>query len=152
MNYKIHPRNLWIFPLVIVSVAVTAALIRVEGIHSYALSHFYPWEKFFWAAAFGWSTFLALYAFQLHNRFFADNPDEVLKGWGKLRGAQRIHQLTLHFSAGMVGWVIVYLFLYTNILAPFERWEKLALILIAYLAIMGYLPYILIIRSWFPRN
>ena len=34
----------------------------------------------------------------------------------------------------------------------FEGWEKIILLFIAFLAIMGYLPYTLIIKSWLPNK
>lgn len=143
--------RLWTFPLCILVIALIA-LFFAEKFFSYISYNFLQFKNIFWAIAFGWSTFLALYAFQLHNRLHADNPDDVTKGYGKLRWSQRIHQFVLNFSGGIVGFVIIYLFLYTNHFYSFEGWEKIILLFIAFLAIMGYLPYTLIIKSWLPSR
>ena len=151
MNSIFFKEKLWIFPLYILIVALLAWLFA-DNIFSYILFNFHQLENIFWAVAFGWSTFLALYAFQLHNRQYADNPKDVQEGYGKLRWSQRIHQFVLNFSGGLIGWVIIYLFLYTDHLASFEGWEKIILLFVAFLAIMGYLPYTLIIKSWLPSK
>lgn len=142
--------RLWIFPLLILLLAISAWLFA-DGFFAFVSASLLQFKNLFWAIAFGWSAFLALYAFQLHTRFHADNPDDVLKGYGKLRGSQIIHQLALNFLGGMVGWAIIYVFLYTDHLASFEGWEKIVLLFIAFMGITGYLPYTLIIKSWLPR-
>jgi len=142
-------KRLWIFPLCILVVAIFAGLFA-DQVFSYISATFMKLKNFFWAIAFGWSTFLALYVFQLHNRFHAENPDDVPKGYRGLRRSQGIHQFVFHFLGGMVGWVIIYLFIYTNYFTSFSGWEKIILIFIAFLATMGYLPYTLIIKSWLP--
>ena len=96
-------KQLWQFPLIILTVAIVAGIFA-DNIFSYISANFLQLKNLFWALAFGWSTFLAFYAFQLHNRLHADSPDDVSKGYGKLR------------------------------------------------AIMGYLPYTLIIKSWLPSK
>ena len=116
-------KQLWIFPIIILITAVVAGIFA-DDIFSYVSNSFLRYKSIFWATAFGWSTFLALYAFQLHNRFHADNPDDVSKGYGKLRWSQRIHQFVLNFSGGIIGFAIMYLFLYTNIFSSFEGWKR----------------------------
>lgn len=146
LNKKLRP-----FPVIIIVITLIAGSTS-KGIQTFVINNYTYWENMFWALAFGWSTFLALYAFQLHNRLHADNPDDVAKGYGKLRWSQRIQQFTLNFIGGMIGFVIIYLFVYTDYLNSFAGWEKIILLLIAFLAVMGYLPYTLIIKSWLPSR
>lgn len=151
MNLNFFKEKLWIFPLCILVVALMAWLFA-NRLLFHVLDNFYQLENIFWAISFGWSTFLALYAFQLHTRQYADDPKNVQEGYGKLRWSQRIHQFVLNFLGGLIGWIIIYLFLYTNHLALFEGWEKIILLFVAFLAVMGYLPYTLIIKSWLPSK
>lgn len=144
-------KRLWTFPLNILAIAILAELFA-DKVFYHISANFSQLKNIFWAIAFGWSAFLALYAFQLHNRLHTYNPDDILKGYGKLRWSQRIHQFVLNFLGGIIGFVIIYLFLYTNHLASFEGWEKIILLFVAFLAIMGYLPYTLIIKSWLPSK
>ena len=151
MNSNFLKEKLWIFPLIILIVALIAWLFAGK-FFSHVLVNFQQLKNIFWAVAFGWSTFLALYAFQLHNRQYADNPKDVQDGYGKLRWSQRIHQFILNFLGGLIGWVIIYLFLYSAYFTSFEGWEKIILLFVSFLAIMGYLPYTLIIKSWLPSK
>lgn len=151
MNSNFFKEKLWVFPLYIIIVTLIT-FFAIDEIYSYAISNFHLWKNIFWAIAFGWSTFLALYAFQLHNRQYADNPKDIQEGYGKLRWSQCIHQFVLNFFGGLIGWVIIYLFLYTDHLVSFDGWEKIILLFFAFLAIMGYLPYTLIIKSWLPTR
>lgn len=151
MNSNFFKEKLWVFPLYILATALMAWLFA-HRILSYVLDNFHQLENIFWAMAFGWSTFLALYAFQLHTRQYADDPKDIQEGYGKLRWSQCIHQFTLNFLGGLTGWAIIYLFLYTDRLTFFDGWERIILLFVAFLAVMGYLPYTLIIKSWLPSK
>lgn len=142
-------QKLWSFPLVIL-VVMLVAYFCASKFYSIILNNYLHWHNAFWTIAFGWSTFLALYAFQLHTSQYADDPKDVRVGYGGLRWSQRIHQFALNFGGGMVGWTMLYLFIYTDYFSTFAGWEKLVLLLISFLAVMGYLPYTLIIKSWLP--
>ena len=149
MNLNLLKNGLWKFPVCILIIAAIAFFIADKAFF-YSTNNFRYFKNTFWAIAFGWSTFLALYAFQLHNKQYADNPEDIKEGYGKLRWSQRIHQFILHFLSGMIGWIFFYLFIYTNNLSFFTGWENLILFIIAFLAIMGYLPYTLIVKNWLP--
>ncbi|MBI3420590.1 MAG: hypothetical protein HY006_00855 [Candidatus Sungbacteria bacterium] len=102
----------------------------------------------FWSLAIGWSAFLATYAFQLHTRYYAEDPGQVDKGYGTLRWSQGFHQFILNFLGGITGWTILYLFVArSNVLNGLDGWEKIILMVVAFIGINGYLPYILLIKG-----
>lgn len=143
--------RLWIYPVCILGVALVAWLFAGK-VFFYISANFLQFKNLFWAIAFAWSTFLALYAFQIDNKFFAEDSEKVERGYGKIRWSRRIHQFIFHFSASFVGWLMLYTFLYTSHLSDFAGWEKLLFLIVAFMAITGYMPYTLIIKSWLPSK
>lgn len=85
-----------------------------------------------------WSLFLAAHAFQIH---FTG------KTYGEVVWPIKIHQFVLNFLGAEVGFIILYLLIETRYFVRFDDWEKIILLVIAFLSVTGYLPYILIKRG-----
>ena len=115
----------------------------LSGEQNFLIFWFFTANTFYWSLAFGWSAFLAAYAFQLHG-------GESWEGYSRMGLARSIQQFTLNFFGGMTGWVMLILFLVPSALDSFSGSEKLILFLFVFLGITGYVPYTLVVKNWFP--
>ena len=138
-------------------------------------------QFFFWYSvfAFGWSGFLASYAFQLvgigevkkiktyhppdqdgirsEQEWQIPNPNGYRVIYEERTGfAGVLHQFILHFSSGIIGFVIFYLFIIHSPIVWSSGqdqsfgWEKIILLIIGFMGVTGYLPNVLLIKNWLP--
>ena len=104
---------------------------------------FFTLNSLYWCAAFGWSAFLAAFAFRLHG------GEDWIK-YSEIGIPRGIQQFALHFLGGIIGCAILFLFLRPEAISSFTGWEKLLLLVFAFLGVTGYIPFTLVIKNWFP--
>ena len=124
----------------------------------------YWFNIFFWILAFGWSAFLAAYAFQLHgiertkviikknkpkiNEEVIEHREVHIEGYGKIGLPKSLQQFLLNFIGSITGFIILHFLIQSNAFDLIGWLGKLILITTALLGITGYLPYMLIIKDW----
>ncbi len=93
-------------------------------------------KDLFWGFATAWSLFLAFYAFVIHANSTVS--------YGSLYLVKRIQQFTLNFLGVFAGFVIVYFVTFTNVVSTLEGWERVSLLVLSFVSLTGYLPYLIL--------
>ena len=118
----------------------------------------------YWAIAFGWSAFLAAYAFQLHGGsktvITIKEKDKMTKreesvyyeGYGKIGLPKSIQQFVFNFLGSMFGWLIISIIIFNFSRLNLSSLEIALISAIAFVSVSGYLPYLLVTKNWFPTK